>query len=136
MRAPAIALFVLATLALPAVAAPTELDRLDCAAFEGSPDRAIAGCTRIIDDKETGRQLRVEALSNRGEAYEANDDVTKALADYSAAIELDPEDDFLRVNRGEAYAASGDDDMAIADFSEAIRLAPENEDALLARGDS
>jgi tetratricopeptide (TPR) repeat protein len=127
MRATTIAFFAVATLALPADAiAATEQDQQDCAAFEGSPDRAIAGCTRIIDDKDRGPQARVEALSNRGEAYEAKGDFAKALADYSTAIELDTEDYFLRLNRGEAYAALGDHDKAIADFSEAIRLAPEN----------
>ena len=50
--------------------------------------------------------------------------MTGAMADYDAAIKLDPEYPLAFNNRGAAFRDRGDYDRAIADYSEAIKLAP------------
>ena len=49
-----------------------------------------------------------------------------AIADYNAAIQLDPKDAVAYSNRGVAWGIKKEYDKAIADFSEAIRLDPKD----------
>jgi len=49
-------------------------------------------------------------------------DNDRAIADFDAALKLDPKDAVAFNNRGFAYRHKGDADRAIADFGEAIRL--------------
>ena len=53
-------------------------------------------------------------------------DLERAIADYDAAIRLDPARSLAYSQRGHAYQARGDALSALADFSEAIRLDPKN----------
>ena len=53
----------------------------------------------------------------------------KAIADYTAALNLTPNDARLYNNRGSAYAAEGKLDQAIVDYDEALRIDPNNADA-------
>ena len=46
----------------------------------------------------------------------------KAVAEYSNAIQLDPDNPGLYQKRGDAYQAMGDSDRAEADYEEAKRL--------------
>ena len=82
------------------------------------------------------------AYANRGLAYEAKDDIDRAIADYSKTIELDeakrvryhdsysksielyPEFDKAYNNRGAAYLAKGDFDRAITDYNKVIEINP------------
>ena len=50
----------------------------------------------------------------------------RAIADYEAAIRLDPAFVMAIGNRGNAYRDKGDYDRAIADFTTVIRLDPDN----------
>ena len=50
----------------------------------------------------------------------------KAIADYSEAVRIDPNNAKAYYDRGLAYRSNGKRDKAIADFSEAIRLDPNN----------
>jgi tetratricopeptide (TPR) repeat protein len=61
-------------------------------------------------------------------------DLAHALADYTEAIRLDPQNAALRCNRGHAYRESNEPDKAIADFDEAIRLEPTDVAAYIERG--
>lgn len=71
----------------------------------------------------------------RGAAYQAQDNATKALADFDEAIRLDPKSARAYCDR----AALEDEvlrqaDKALADYNEAIRLAPEFHRAYFNRG--
>ena len=46
----------------------------------------------------------------------------RAIADFTQAIRLDPNDTKAYTERGSAYNAKGDNDRAIADFTQALRL--------------
>ena len=62
------------------------------------------------------------------------DDFDKAIADYSKAIELDPEHALAYRDRGFVYYLEDDSDKAIADYSKAIELDPEYAPAYSDRG--
>ena len=49
----------------------------------------------------------------------------KAVAEFTKAIELDPENGELYQKRGDAYQAMGDSEKAEADYEEATRLTEE-----------
>ncbi len=66
-------------------------------------------------------------------AYEAGD-YGRAIADYSEAIRLKPDDASAYYNRGNAYRAKGDNGRAIADYDQAIRLKPDYASAYNNRG--
>ena len=59
-----------------------------------------------------------------------------AIADYTKAIESNPNDIDAIVGRGAAKRAKGDLDGAIADYSTAIESKPDDADAYVGRGDA
>ena len=63
------------------------------------------------------------AYISRGEAYLKKGDNERAIANYSLAIEVNP-DDFSYMSRGDAYFKIGDYDSAITDFTRMINLKP------------
>ena len=99
---------------------------------KGKGDAAIAACTRIIGDQNESARNRADAYDRRGLAYRGKTDLDRAIADFSEAIRLDPEDAVAYHHRGFTYLRiayrrkTGDYERAIADYSEAIRIEPEN----------
>src|SRR5262249_49984855 len=61
-------------------------------------------------------------------------DVDRAIADYDAAIRINPKYAFAYGNRGVAWRSKGDLDRALADLTEAIRLDGGYTGALTHRG--
>jgi lipoprotein NlpI len=57
-----------------------------------------------------------------------------AIADFSDAIRLKPEDPIAHYQRGNAYSDKGDYDKAIADFDQTLQLDPNHTNAYLGRG--
>jgi lipoprotein NlpI len=106
----------------------------DECAQTGDPGLSIAGCTRVIQGDGETAQSRAIAYYNRGNAYQANGDLDRAIVDYNVAIQLDPESAQAYVNRGSAHQANGDLDRAIADYNEAIRLDANSAFAYINRG--
>ena len=53
-------------------------------------------------------------------------DYDRAIADYTQAIQLKPDNADVRILRGLAYARSGDYDRAISDYTQAIQLNPDD----------
>jgi tetratricopeptide (TPR) repeat protein len=109
-----VALGVLFTVSFLAFAAsPT--DRQDCAGNVDKPDLRIAACTHVIDDASETTANHVAAYISRGAAYLNKKDYDPAIADYSAAIKLDPKSSTAYNGRGNVYFAKVDFDLAIAD---------------------
>jgi tetratricopeptide (TPR) repeat protein len=132
LRAALLFLFALSVVATGAHAA-SQRDWDDCTAF-GDPDRAVAGCTRLIADPSESTRNRAIAYANRGLAYDQKGDHDRAIADYDQAIRLDPNNAVVHFQRGYAYYAKGDDDHAIADYDQTIRLEPAYTAAFTSRG--
>ena len=70
-----------------------------------------------------------------GNAKFIQGDLRGAIADYSRAVELSPDNTDAYIRRGVAKLSLGDHDGAIADFDRAIGLNPERADAYNNRGD-
>ena len=64
------------------------------------------------------------AYIDRGRAYLQQDDNDRAIADFTKAIQLDPEGANAYNHRGVAYSSKLDFDNAIADFDKAIQFDP------------
>lgn len=62
--------------------------------------------------------------NERGVRYYDNGDDDRAIADYTQAIRLNPNDAAAYYNLGLAYAAKGDPGRAIADIEAALRINP------------
>lgn len=114
--------------------AAEDVDQGTEAADGGDYDKAVELFTRAIDSRELSRSDAAAAHSKRGDAYQGKSDFSRAIADYDAAIRLDPGNDEAFSSRGDAYAATGDYDRAIADYDGAIRVKRDNPDAYLGRG--
>ncbi len=74
------------------------------------------------------------AFNNRGNARVRGGAIELAVADFTAAIELDPKFGMPWFNRANAKSRLGDDAGALADLDEAVRLSPEDVAALHNRG--
>ena len=75
-------------------------------------------------------------LQERAYAYNEMGEYEQAIADYTEAIRIDPDDAYAYHERGYAYDKMGEYEKAIADFTEAIRIDPEYDRAYHERGDA
>jgi tetratricopeptide (TPR) repeat protein len=93
----------------------------------------INSCTKLIETPEETSQRRAFAHVTRGNAYQRRGEHDHAVADYEAAIKLDPNSGFAFSSRAGLRYADGEVDRAIADYDRVIELKP---DALnfIARG--
>ena len=106
-----------------------------CAGKDGaSAELQINGCTAVINSRQETQEDLAVAFGNRGNGYQTKGDYYRAIADYDAAIQLNPNDPIVFSNRGIAYGSEGVIDRAIADFNEAIRLDPNFAEAFAHRG--
>jgi lipoprotein NlpI len=129
-------IFSLVILALAGVSPAAQAQQTDverCASLTGQPDLAIKHCTRAIESgKVTGEEL-ARLHYNRGIEWAAKGEHARAIADYDAAIRIDPKSAEAYFNRGHAWAHRGNSDRAIADYGMAIRLNPKDPAALASR---
>jgi tetratricopeptide (TPR) repeat protein len=105
--------------------------------------RKIQACTEVLAQSPAeSESRRKEALKQRALAY-AVAQRNLAIADYSAALEIDSTDVESLLARGVLYLKGGgwgnergQYDLAIADFNQAIVLNPRNSQAFIYRGDA
>jgi tetratricopeptide (TPR) repeat protein len=104
------------------------LDRKDFDDCEGSSDvpRMIKACTAIADDQRVPAGARSMALLKRGFGNFALDDMDAAIADFNAAIALNPENSYAHHELGLALAKTGDVDGALTALDEAVKLNPQS----------
>ena len=114
---------------------------------EAELDKAIVDSSEAIRLDPTDPLAyfnRGRAYDSRGAYYKANlgssgrqkqqDDYNKAVADFTEAIQLNPDYAGAYRHRGNAHYYESEHDKAIADFSEAIRIEPENPASYYSRG--
>ncbi len=115
-------------------AGAAQADRLkDCTESHINAVKIIA-CSEVIANKATPPAARVEAYRTRAEAYLDRAAHKEAIADYSEALRLKPDDGASYFGRGEARLALNQTDGAISDFTQAIRLNDEGAGLYVARG--
>lgn len=110
--------------AIDALAAATPEQIATCTSTTIATEARIDACTAIIDDASQPVEVRVDALSHRGMAYEEDEEYESAIEDYDEAMKLSPNDPALLILRGNAYDGMGETQKAIEDYTEAIRLNP------------
>ena len=134
----AVALVVWAALSRAALATGAEPDKKDlqvdpapclAAVAANDDDKVISGCGPLIDNEKTAKADRLKALLARGAAYDRKDLLDSAIADYNAALLLDPTLADAFNARGELWRRRGDRRKALADFGTAIKLNPDHPSA-------
>jgi tetratricopeptide (TPR) repeat protein len=95
-----------------------------CSELGADPTAHIAACTSVIDDPAASPHDRAIALNNRGVTRMQQGDNDGAIADYTAAIALNPQYDAAFYNRAKAWRAKGDDAKADADSAQAVAVNP------------
>jgi tetratricopeptide (TPR) repeat protein len=90
------------------------------------PAGSLDHCDAALKDRGLARKDQVATLINRGVLYNHRGDYTAAIADFEAALELDPAASAAYVNRGNAYFHSRQFDRAIEDYSTSLQMNSRN----------
>ena len=104
----------------------------DCNSLS-DPKKQIRGCTQVIAHTMVSEPLSI-AYMNRGIAYAELNQRTKALADFSAAINADNSNSIAYYNRGNIYFYLSKLREAAHDYSKAIELVSDMAPAFANRG--
>jgi len=96
-----------------------------------TPLSAVGGSPTPADDAPDPTDAAGYARRGAGDA--ARNNVGRAIADLSKAIEMAPTVADYRFQRGVIYARNRQPDLAIADFDETLRLKPDDAAALVDR---
>src|SRR5262249_24299095 len=81
----------------------------------------IRRCSALINDHSKDKGVRAGAYLQRGYLYQDRNELDRAMADFTAALQLKPEAGIFRTRAG-AWLQKGDLDRAISDLTEAIQL--------------
>jgi tetratricopeptide (TPR) repeat protein len=87
-------------------------------------ERQIVACTALIDNGAETQENRAVAYYNRALAYENLDKFKEAIADFTRAIALNPEDADSYLYRGIDRTRIGDKAGGDADIETAKRINP------------
>jgi tetratricopeptide (TPR) repeat protein len=107
------------------------IDPLPCLAAiaANDDDTIISRCDSLIGNEKNTKPDRIRAALARAAAYDRKQQYDRAIADYDAALQLDPVQADAFNHRGEVWRKKGDRPHALADFGAAIRLNPEHSSA-------
>lgn len=105
-------------------------DRADCVQM-ADLERKMRGCTGLIEAESADQ---AGAYSNRGMIYGMRGEVDRAIADFNAAIGLDPNNYAAHYNLGASYLRKGESGKALQSLSNTIHLNPSYVDAHVMRG--
>jgi tetratricopeptide (TPR) repeat protein len=118
-----------------AFAAPASAQKGDAGLCATGPvPEALAACTRLIDQKREPAGTLARAHADRAGLWRGIGAGDKGLADYDAAIRLDPKLARAYVGRAALLTQRGERDRAIADDEAAIKLDAAFARAYLNRG--
>ncbi len=97
-----------------------------CITSAGSTaDAVIVGCSSVIAAGATPREMVAIAYSRRAAAWHRKTEERKALADFEAALQIEPNFAFALYGRGLVRQASGDSAGGGADIAAAKRIQPD-----------
>jgi tetratricopeptide (TPR) repeat protein len=132
---------VLLAFAMPLMLAlpqPAFADKDDDECYQATLDdtgaRAIKVCGRILARGKVKDRDLARTLNNRGLGYVTDKDLDKAMADFDAAVRVDPTYPFAYDNRGDVWRMRGQFDRAIVEYNEALRRDPGFISAYVNRG--
>lgn len=101
----------------------------------GAPE-AMAACAAIIADKDKSASERSRAWRVQGVSEFRARNLDKALAAFTSAIELSPDDGESYNNRGLVHQFRRELDAAIADYDKALAILPSLNAALVNRANA
>ncbi|MFT4117966.1 tetratricopeptide repeat protein [Bradyrhizobium sp.] len=112
------------------VAVP-QVDVAPCLAAAATDDvaKATAACAAVIDNEKTAKPDLIKALVARGALLARHDQIDRAIADDSRALQLDPALADVFNARGELWLKKGDRPKAVQDFGAALKIDPNHEKA-------
>ena len=99
-----------------------------------APDKAIKGCTALIEAGGAKGMSLYDAHFNRGLAWSQKNEHVKAIADYDAAFKMRPKDAALLQSRCWSRAVLGRLSQALQDCNASLALNPKDPDTLEIRG--
>jgi tetratricopeptide (TPR) repeat protein len=100
-------------------------DRLMVCAHLTKPADALDAAIAAFDDMIKKEPKAGLLITQRGNLYSDKGDTTRAIADYTRAMKLNPDDFWAYVLRASAYEQAGERDKAIADYKTAIARHPD-----------
>lgn len=92
----------------------------------GDDDKVLSACGPLIDNEKTAKPDRLKALVARAGVLARKDQADRAIADYDAALRLDPAQPDLLNARGELHWKRGDRPKAVTDFGATLKLNPDH----------
>eukprot|EP01037_Dinobryon_pediforme_P005721 gene5721-5784_t len=100
----------------------------------GQVNLSISGCTALITSPPEPGENIANAYIARGFSYDRTGKRDEAMADFEAALKLQPDNAIAHRLRGVARGLKGDNQGALADLNDAVRLNPRDAASLAARG--
>ena len=101
---------------------------------EKTAEKALAGCTALIEGGKLSKEKLATAYANRCLVHTQRKASDLAIADCTQAIAIEPGNAFAYAQRGEAYCGKGDVKRCVADFDEAMRIDPSDTSFIFLRG--
>ena len=98
----------------------------NAAEMGGASTTSLNHCDAALKDRSLFKKDRIATLINRGILYNHLGDYTAAIADFEAALALNPKASAAYVNRGNSYFATRQFDLAIDDYSTSLQMSPRN----------
>lgn len=96
------------------------------------PERALESMNRALDTAQDNAGYRAALLSARAQIYMALENQDAALADLSAAIDVNPSAQ-SRADRARLYVQQGEYEAALVDLNAALALSPDDASLLVFR---
>jgi tetratricopeptide (TPR) repeat protein len=84
--------------------------------------------------KKANTNTNADAIIRKGINYYERGDYDKAIAEFTAALNIQPNHIIAIISRGTSYYNKGDYDQAIIDYTSALRIEPNYAPSFLARG--
>jgi tetratricopeptide (TPR) repeat protein len=113
----------------PAVVVQVDIAPCLAASAADDMDKTATACAAVIDNDKTAKADLVKALIARGALYARHDQIDRAIADDSRALQLDPTLADVFNARGELWLKKGDKPKAVQDFGAALKIDPNHEKA-------
>lgn len=112
----------------------TELDVQTCiGANDSSPEEQIVACTKLLDSGKIKHPAESDYYATRGAAYQAADQIDKALADLNKAISIRQAPEFY-FQRASTHMAKGNVEAAKADLQQVLKVKPDYAPAYMMGG--
>lgn len=101
----------------------------ELSAILGRPLGAAVTTMSVCKSDDAAKALDAKTLLARGDEFNIKGDLDRAIADYDAALKVDPAFAEALNSRGMAWRAKGDRRRALTDFNAALKLKPDYEAA-------